>query len=275
MREPKLTIAVGMRQIGKTYTSTQIIYQYAKGTKNAPPRKVLIFDINGEYASKFKSIDIRYIPIYGALDTVDIRRVTAFHDNGQPLTIDELQQRLYFILKNFTNGLLIVEDINYYISDSISNDLIGFLAVMRHKGVDVIAHFQTKGKAGHPKLFGLTNYIRIHETADNFGMHKKKFKDNLQVLTIAETLVKIENAKLPPDKHYFYCFVETQRVKILGQFSINSFRGAIRTYILERPNETIQPILKRRDYQGNLVYKNWQSAITGLENELFNKYFGN
>lgn len=275
MRDAILTLALGRKKIGKTYTSLQLLYQYAKGTKKAKPRKVLIYDVNGEYSDKFKSIDPRYISIYGAIKKPDIRRVTGFHDNGQPLSTDELKERLFTILKSYTNGLLIVEDINKYISDSISNELIGFLAVMRHKGVDTIAHFQTKGKAGHPKLFGMTNYIRLHETTDSFERHKDKFKDNLKVLKIAEMLVKLENQKRPLKKHYFYCYIDTELIKISGQFSRQDFKDAILEYILKNPNETVKPMLNYRDRKGNKIYKDWETAINGLQQTYFNEFYGN
>jgi len=274
MRSAKLVVALGRKEIGKTYITIQIIFEYVRGTIHAPPRKVLIFDINGEY-TQFKTLDPDYLGLYSISKTPDVRRITAYHNDGSQLSIDKLQQMLYRILKVYRNGMLVVEDINKYISDSISNEIIGMLATQRHVGVDVMMHFQTKGKAGHPKLFGMMNSIRLHKTNDVFERHKDKFKETLEFLKLGETLVDLENKKLPKKKQWFYCYLDTEHELISGQFSINSFRNAIRAYILSNTAQTINPVMKYRDIKGGLQYKTWESAVAYLEADLFEKYFGN
>jgi hypothetical protein len=54
MREPQLIIATGTKGVGKTFKTCQLIQEYLTpdikiGKK---PRKVLIFDANGEYSNE-------------------------------------------------------------------------------------------------------------------------------------------------------------------------------------------------------------------------------
>jgi len=274
MRHAKLITGIGRKGIGKTHTTIQEIFQYVNGSAKAPPRKVLIFDINGEY-TQFKTIDLDYLGVYSISKRVDVRRITAMKNDGSQLTSDELQQMLYRILKTYRHGLLVVEDPNKYLSDNISNDVIGMLATQRHVGVDVYVHFQTKGKAGHPKLFGMMTHIRLHKTNDSFERHKDKFKEDLEFLKLGETLVEQENKKLPIKKQWFHCYLDTEHSLITGQFSVNSFKQAVQSYILDNASQTVNPLMKQKNIQGRAKYPTWRDAVAFLEEDLFEKYFGN
>ena len=45
-REPKLLVAVGKKGVGKSYTTKEMMNQYAYAN---PKRRVLILDVNDEY----------------------------------------------------------------------------------------------------------------------------------------------------------------------------------------------------------------------------------
>lgn len=57
------------------------------------------------------------------------------------MTLDDVANTLFIILETFRNGLLLVEDINKYISDTMPNDLVGAICTNRHIGVDNIIAF--------------------------------------------------------------------------------------------------------------------------------------
>ncbi|NOQ73073.1 MAG: hypothetical protein GQ574_13785 [Crocinitomix sp.] len=50
------------------------------------------------------------------------------------------------VLSFEANGMLLIEDITKYITDSLSGDLIGAICTQRHLSVDVFIHVQTVGK---------------------------------------------------------------------------------------------------------------------------------
>ena len=276
MREPKFIIAIGSKGIGKTYTSKQIIEAYITGSERLKARKTLVFDANNEYP--YRRLALKDVLAYANLHKPDVRRVTCFHTdgkrNGYPMTNEELVDSMCHIIQNYSNGLLVLEDITKYIGDSYKKDFIGMLAVLRHVNTDVVVHFQFKGKAGHPKLLAMTNYIRLHETTDSFYAHYDKFGEHLEPLMIAEKLVSYKNSSLPVDKHWFYCYINLERHSIEGNFTKKDLSMAIEEYISDNDNLTIKPLLKKKDRSGQVMY-NYNKALQFLEKSYLEKYYGN
>ena len=62
-RIPKLGVAVGKKGIGKTYTTTQMIDSYVKGSKGVQPRRALILDVNDEF-DQYKAISLKHIELF-------------------------------------------------------------------------------------------------------------------------------------------------------------------------------------------------------------------
>src|SRR5690606_2284323 len=116
------------------------------------------------------------------------RRVTAFKDNGERMTLSEMAAALGYILDNYRNGLLLIEDITKYITDSLPGDLIGSICTQRHVSVDVIIHVQTLGKLFNPKLWGNCNEVRLHRADDTIDRHRSKVSGNIEHLLIMEKL---------------------------------------------------------------------------------------
>jgi ribosomal protein L30/L7E len=199
MRECRIIIACGKRGVGKTVETVKMIDEYVSGnpSKGIPPRKALIFDVNDEFSSfwyfgqqrSIKAIAIKDILKFSVHPKVEVRRIRPFWDDGKKLTINDMGEVLGIILDNYRNGLLLVEDINKYLSDSMPSDLIGSLATSRHIGLDIVSHFQNIGRAGNPKLLGNLNMIRLHKTNDTVERHKNKFEEKTELLQIAENLV--------------------------------------------------------------------------------------
>jgi hypothetical protein len=275
MREPLFTVAVGCKGIGKTYTSLQMVYIYALGdaSRGVHPRKVLIFDVNNEF-SQIKTISLKDVLRYSVHPKVDIRRVTIYKDDGTQMSVNEMQEALAHILSNFSNGMIWLEDINRYVSDSLPNDLIGILATQRHIGCDVITHFQSKSKAGNPKIVGMMNVMRIHKTNDNFRKHRSKFEGHLQLLEIAEKLVENLNKKRDRNKQWAFCYANFDINGIQGDFSMEEFKQAVTDYILENESDTIKPMLNKKDRTGVKIYS-YEQALSTLEEDLVHEYYAN
>ncbi|MFA6569916.1 MAG: DUF87 domain-containing protein [Bacteroidota bacterium] len=278
-RQPKLIVVIGKKGIGKTFTTLQLIRQYLTGnpSKGVAPRRVLIFDINNEY-SQFKSISLKHIAIFSMHPTIECRRVAPFNDDGTKMGINQMNEALNFILINYSNGLLLAEDINRYASDIINMDIIGNLATMRHINCDVIIHFQLKGKAGNPKIMGFINVMRIHKTVETFERHKDKFEGYLEILKISEKLVHLMNKKLPKDKQYFYCYADFDKDRIYGdnsqysKYTKQEFTEAVKEYISENEKDTIKPLLSKKDAKGKAIYT-YEKAYNTCLNDLVSDYY--
>ena len=59
--------------------------------------------------------------------------------------------QLFLILEKFKGGLLLIEDISKYISDSLPQDIVGNICTNRHNDLDIIIQLQSVGRIT-PKL---------------------------------------------------------------------------------------------------------------------------
>jgi hypothetical protein len=279
MRECRIIIACGKRGVGKTVETIKMIDEYVSGnpSKGIPPRKALIFDVNNEFSSfwyfgqqrSIKAIAIKDILKFSVHPKVEVRRIRPFWDDGKKLTINDMGEVLGIILDNYRNGLLLVEDINKYLSDSMPSDLIGSIATSRHIGLDIVSHFQNIGRAGNPKLLGNLNMIRLHKTNDTIERHKNKFEEKTELLQIAENLV---NKKYFEGDIRYFVFVDVENMKVRGKISKSEAEDAIHQYITERYSRIISPMLQLRDKKGKKTY-NEETALSAANAQLLKVYF--
>ena len=72
--------------------------------------------------------------------------------------------------------MLLIEDINKYVSDFLPNDLVGAICSNRHTDLDIIMHFQSIGRIT-TKIWQNANWLRFHKNSDSVERHKNKFPD--------------------------------------------------------------------------------------------------
>lgn len=278
-RECRIIIACGKRGVGKSVETIRMIDEYVSGnpSKGVPPRKALIFDVNDEFSSfwyfgqtrSIKALAINDIMKFSIHPKIEVRRIRPFWDDGRKMTINDMAEVLGIILDNYRNGLLLVEDINKYLSDAMPSDLIGSLATSRHIGLDIISHFQNIGRAGNPKLLGNLNMIRLHKTNDTVERHKNKFEEKTEILQIAEYI--INNRYFNGDTRYFL-YVDVENMKIRGRFTLEEVENGIHQYITERYARIITPMLQLRDRKGKKLH-NEESALRVANENLKKQYF--
>lgn len=269
-RQPTLTVAVGQKGIGKTYLTMEILKGYVVGNPAAgiKPRKVVLFDVNNEFP-EYKTINIdcafdntkpNWMLVFSSARTPpQIRRISMKHKDGTSFNVTEINQALKYVLQNFYGGCLLVEDINKYVADMPKNDISGALATQRHQNCDVIVHYQYKSKAGNPKIFGFLRYVRIHKTTDTFMTLKDKFKGVYGILQVCEFLERMKNKQLleraTPEQlaaiddipvETFYCIADVDRNKIMGRYTKNELREAVKKYVLMNKGE-IQELINDID----------------------------
>ena len=283
-RQPQIIIACGKRGSGKSLTTIEAIFDYVK-VHNRP---ALIFDVNDEFGSfeykdgrqwSIKSMPLSYVAEFSNRRIAEVRRIRPYWDNNVRMTINDMSAALGTILDSYKDGLLLVEDINKYTSDSMKRDLIGSLATIRQAGLDGVMHFQLLAKAGHPKLLGFANYIRLHKTNDSMSIYriKNKFGDKGEIIHIAEIIVSnrvqwgVQNKVNNDTGKFFSVWVDLEYLKIRGGFTKEEATDAIAQYIqIENP---IPRMLKERDRKGNKIYKDYSQAYEKIEKSYFEKYF--
>ena len=283
-REATLGIAIGMKGVGKSYSTLEMIQGVLRGNSRtgAKGRKVLILDVNNEFGDvktdqnpKFahiRAIKLEDVKRWCYNGIIEARRVAPIKEGGKTMTLRELADALGVILDSFKDGLLLIEDITRFVSDSLPSDLIGAICTNRHKSTDIIIHFQSVGKMANPKLWANCNWLRIHKTEDTVEKHEKKFGTNVTHLYLAEKLVW--NRYKSGDKR-FYLFVDKDMQKVYGKFDKKMFVQAIEDYLQEN-YRIVDKELKRRDIRtGNFIHKDRVKAVESLIQTYIEDYYGN
>lgn len=263
-RIPILMAVCGKKGVGKSWKTMEYLRKYVSEN---PRRKVLIFDVNNEY-SDIRNISLENVKLYGSSKLVQIRRVQPFFDDGTPMKLSDMARVLEFLIQNFFNGLLLIEDLNRYVGDNMPSDIIGALCTNRHKGVDMIIHFQSIGRIT-PKFWQNINHLRIHQNTDSVDRHRNKFEDKFEYLKIAEILI---------DKQYrsgnerYFLFVDCDMEKIHCGLSEEQIKEGITSYISQFYHQVMNAFINQRDGNGMKLY-NEQTAFQAVKEKLYSDYF--
>jgi len=266
-RIPKLGVAVGKKGIGKTYTTTQMIDGYVRGAGNLQPRRALILDVNDEF-TQYKAISLKHIELFSVHPKIEVRRVRPFTDDGRRMTLKDIADALWHILEAYRGGLLLIEDINKYISDNLPNDLIGAICTNRHTNTDIVMHFQSIGRIT-PKIWQNINWLRFHKNSDTVERHKNKFPDKLDMLSLVESIV---NKKYYDGNQRNYLWVDIDEEKIYGEITSKEIDEAVDDYCSMNFRNVVKPYINKRDSKGKKLYTP-ESAMTEAKKILRQAYF--
>jgi hypothetical protein len=266
MREASLGVAVGKKGIGKTYTTIEMIKGYVNGSKGTKPRRALILDVNDEFED-VKGLALNHVKMFSHHPKVEIRRVRPFNPDGSKMTLNEITDALKVILDNYKGGLLLIEDINKYVSDYAPNDLIGALCTNRHTSTDIIMHFQSIGRVS-PKVWQNLNWLRFHKNSDTVDKHHKKFDDKHEAFKLIELMV---NKQYHSGNNRFFVTYNCDDEKVYGNYSKPQIMEAIDDYLSLNYNKKIKPLLNMRDAKGKPKY-NAETAYSYTKNLMIKMY---
>ena len=256
MREPLLGCAVGQKGIGKTYVTLQIVKEYVTGFQGkVKPRRVLILDVNDEF-TMVKGIHYRDVKKFCVHPKIEARRLRPYNDGGKRMTLREISDLLMQVLYDFRGGLLLVEDVNKYVSDYMPQDLVGAICTNRHSDTDIILHFQSIGRVT-TKLWQNINYMRFHKNTDSVDRHRKKFEDKYEIMKLTEIMV---NQQYFNGNKRFYLTVDIDNMKIQGSFNEAMFNKALNEYISTEYNKVVKPYLKQT-HLGKKKYTAEQATV--------------
>lgn len=267
-REPKLGAVVGRKGVGKTFTTNKMMQDYVFGnpSNGIPGRKVLVLDVNDEYTT-IRPISPKHIKLFSTQRVIEARRIRPFKENGQNMTLNDYANTLYNALEDFRGGLLLVEDINRYVSDNLPNDVVGAICTNRHKDVDIILHFQSIGRLT-PKIWQNINWLRFHKNTDVVSRHKHKFEDKFDLLSITEEIV---NQKFKSGDTRYYCFVDIDDLKIRGNITKQQRQEAIKSFIFKNYNLLVGPLLSKNSPYEQKFTK--ETALKYVMEDLESEYF--
>lgn len=269
-REPILMASVGKKGVGKSYQTMQLMMKYVQGSfvngVLVPPRRCLIMDINDEYMS-IPSISLNDVPLFSMHPQVEIRRIRPLLPGGKRMGLEQWTKALFFVLQNYFNGFLLIEDLNRFIGDYTPDDLVGAICTNRHTGLDVCLHYQSIGRLT-PKIWQNLNVLRFHKNNESVDRHQNKFPDKYEYLKIAEKMIEMEYyAK----NIRFYIWVDLEYEKLKGNFSEDLFIRAVDEYISEHRNKLIKPYSFKLDKHGKKMFTDEEALIA--ERERFKKTY--
>jgi hypothetical protein len=269
MREAHLGIAVGKRGIGKTYTTLKVISDYVNGFGGTlKPRRVLIMDVNDEF-SDIRAMKLSDVPLFSMHPKIEARRIRPFNVDNTPMTLSDVCQALYFILENFKGGLLLIEDINKYLTHHFPKDVVGAIVTNRHKDLDIIMHYQAVGKVP-TTVWENANWIRFHKNNQSVERHKKKYEDKYEMLRIAECLVDFQYEN---GNERFFCYVDIEWSKIKGDVTKEMAIKAVEDYMTMNYSRVVVPEARRMTLNGEKVYATTAEASMAIQKRLLTDYF--
>jgi len=261
-REPMIMIAVGTKGVGKTYTTRkEIAYQVIHNK-----RKVLLYDasLDPELVN-YKTLPKEFIPQFVKSKKAEIRRILATDAYGRELDTEGKIELLRYILANFRNGILVLEDFNKYVTNPNElQELIGAITTNRHRNLDIIFHFQSL-RAVTTRLFQNTRCFRLHKDLESPDTFKDRLADKYELFKIAYLIVDNEYRKGTPEGKRFYLYVLTDDFKIIGATE-KQFSQACKKYLWANRN-----LLKRIKDEQNLLSE--LEAINFFIQDRKNLYF--
>jgi hypothetical protein len=251
MREPQLGVAVGKKGVGKSYTTDIMLNAYVRGNpaKGVEPRRGLILDVNDEY-SHVRSIALKDIVRFSVHPTIELRRIRPFLPDGRRMTLDKIAETLFIILEQYRGGLLLIEDINRYVSDHLPKDIEGAICTNRHVDLDIIMHFQSIGRIT-TKIWQNCNWMRFHKNLDSVDRHAHKFEDKYEFLKLVEMMV---NNEYNAGNKRFYQYCNLDEMHLMGFVDRKKYDLAVDEYIMMNQMKLIRPYMKMRDSKNKPLY---------------------
>ena len=272
-RQPMIMLVCGETGVGKTYRNKQEIKHYmmdhlAIGKKG---RKVLAFDTNDDDYPQFKTVSPNHLK---ALTRVSSRRIRPFNGDGSPMDNEEKKQVITKIMKHYKNGLVVLDDIDHYMTGAKGQSMIGALCTVRHKGIDVLLTHQSVAKITTSEWQNCT-WLRLHHQVDDVTRYKERIP-KYQMVRIGQLIVDeqyelsataFESGKLS-ERDYkiqksFFVYVNMREQRITG-CSRAAFIRACKKYIDQEEQKKVRLMLNEQDFEGNTIYKSKHEAIVKL-----------
>jgi hypothetical protein len=238
--------------VGKTHQTTKELIAYLKGNKNLSrkPRKVLVFDPNNKDYTLFDSLyfdvddtnDLKksqYIRRFSESNLAVGKRILAIDRFGNEMTPDQKEETFKVILTHAKNALIVIEDLNNYVTNFDSKLVVGRLTTYRHRNTDIIVHLQSIG-ALRPRLWQATKVIRMHYELDDVTRMRESLQGRYKIVKIAQLIV---NAKYHSGDQRFFVYIDLEKEKIFGNFSEEDFIKASNTFINQHRKECLDGIV--------------------------------
>jgi len=272
-RQPMLTIVCGETGVGKTYRNRQEVRIYLKDNPaiGKAGRKVLAFDTNDDDYTAFKTVSP---DLLHKLVAKRPRRIRPFNKDGSPMGKEDKKEVVKKILKYFRNGLILLDDIDDYMTGEKGQDMISALCTLRHKGVDIIFTHQSIGKVTRTAFQNCT-WLRLHHQVDDVTYIKERIP-KYPIVRIAQLIVDEQydlaytafaTGRISEEEFErrasFFVYVNLRKQRLRG-CSRAAYIRSCKKFIDQEEGKKINMLLLERDFNDKPVYKNRNAAIIKL-----------
>ena len=260
-RQPMLMLVCGETGVGKTFRNILEIENYLRDHPevNRKGRKVLIFDVNDDDYECYTTVSPDFIRDLKLIRARRIRPLTRF---GETMSIEEKRDMVERLVKQFTDGLLVLEDLDKYMTGAKGQTIVGLLTTNRHHGLDIMISHQSIAKITTTEFQNCT-WLRLHKQVDDVTRYRNRIP-NYFLVRIATIIVEeqylIGNIR-------FFVYVNMRKLKLRG-CSQAAYIRACKKYLDTEENGMIKRMMMERDFQGRLIYKNRNEVVVKLIDEL-------
>ncbi len=260
-RQPMLILTCGETGVGKTYRNILEIESYQKDNPltGRKGRKVLIFDVNDDDYERYQTVSPDHIR---DLTLIRARRIRPLTRSGETMTLEEKRDMVERMVKQFSEGLLVLEDLDKYMTGAKGQTIVGLLTTNRHHGLDIMISHQSIAKITTTEFQNCT-WLRLHKQVDDITRYRTRIPNYFLVrlaTLIVEEQYLIGNIR-------FFVYVNMRKLRIRG-CSREAFIRACKKYLDTEENGMIKRMMLERNFKGNLIYKSRNEVVINLISEL-------
>ena len=269
-RPPMLTIICGETAVGKTHRNRSEVYYYLRNnlTTGKQGRKVLAFDTNDDDYTGFKTVSPKHL---NRLKATQARRIRPFNPDGSPMGREDKRKVVNQILKYFKDGLILLDDIDDYMTGERGQDMIAALCTLRHKGVDIIFTHQSLSKITRTAFENCT-WLRLHHQVDDVNRIKDRIP-KYPIVRIAQLIVDDQyelayeryqagtiDSTTFRNRNSYFVYVNLRKQRIRG-CSRATYIRACKKFIDQEENRVLKMMMNERDLNNQPIYKNRTEAL--------------
>ena len=260
-RQPMLMLVCGETGVGKTFRNRLEIENYLKDApgENRKGRKVLIFDVNDDDYECYTTVDPEQI---SKLKNIAARRIRPLTKYGDTMSLEEKRDMVERMVKQFSDGLLVLEDLDKFMTGAKGQTIVGLLTTNRHHGLDIMISHQSIAKITTTEFQNCT-WLRLHKQVDDITRYRNRIP-NYFLVRIASLIVEeqylVGNIR-------FFVYINMRQLKLRG-CTVKAYIRGCKKYLDTEENAMIKRMLLERDFNGTILYKNRNEVLLKLINEL-------
>lgn len=272
-RQPMLMVVCGETGVGKTYRTVHEIEHYIKPNRRTGKkgRKVLIFDVNDDDFMQYLTLHPEHIKSF---KQVRARRIRPLTKSGKLMNLTQKRLIVEKMVAEFTNGLLVLEDIDKFMVGAKGQAVVGVLCANRHSDLDILISHQSIAKITTTEWQN-TTWLRLHKQVDDIYRYRNRIP-NYPLVRIATFIVEEQYnlANLTHEKGLltekdfiirksFFVYINMRKLKIRG-CSKAAFIRAAKKYIDQEEGRKIKMMSQEIELNGEMKYRDRNHVVFQL-----------